>query len=99
VLTSSDGVRTHTEVAQYGLLQWQSLAAILSTSMRQVSEWHDFNPTDPSTYPKVDGPIQVKFYSGRIEEGHYFGSFTTSSLLGSSAIVSWRYIRDKTISS
>jgi hypothetical protein len=66
--------------------------------MRQVSEWHDFNPTDPSTYPKVDGPIQVKFYSGRIEERYYFGSFATRNL-GSSAVVSWRYIRDKTISS
>lgn len=67
--------------------------------MRQVSEWHDFNPTDPSTYPTVDGLIQVKFYSGRIEERYYFGSFATSNLLGSSAVISWRYIRDKTISS
>jgi hypothetical protein len=37
--------------------------------MEYLSNWHDFNAEDRSTYPKVDAAVQVRYDSGSEAEG------------------------------
>src|ERR1700744_1249028 len=61
--------------------------------MAHLSDWHDFNPADRATYPKVDAPVQVKFNNGRMEEGGSRTYFPQVRLLPASSIEAWRYIQ------
>jgi hypothetical protein len=59
-----------------------------------LSDWHVFDPTDWETYPKTQGAVQVRFDDGQFEEGYTWMFFQRTSLLPSSSIVGWRYIKD-----
>lgn len=61
--------------------------------MEHLSEWHALNPTDQRTYPKVDSPLQVRYGSGKTEEGFSSDFFPGTGLLSDSLIVGWRYIK------
>jgi hypothetical protein len=60
--------------------------------MKHLSEWHDFNPADLTTYPRVVAPIQVKLADGRQMEAASFKHISSTP-----QIVGWRYIRQKGI--
>ena len=61
--------------------------------MAHLSDWHQFNPTDRATYPKVQSPIQVMFIDGRVEDGDTRMFFPHTKLLPVSSISAWRYIK------
>jgi hypothetical protein len=61
--------------------------------MGHVSNWHDFNPEDRSTYPKVEAAVQVRYGSGSEAEGYRDDFFPHCNLLSGSTIVNWRYIK------
>ena len=61
--------------------------------MSHLSDWHRFEPTDRSTYPKVDAPVQVRFDNGQMEEGSVRMFFPLTKLLPGSSITGWRYIK------
>jgi hypothetical protein len=65
--------------------------------VEHLSDWHAFNPRDRSTYPKVNAPLQIRFESGRIEEGMASVFLPRIGLLPVSSIRAWRYINDKAI--
>ncbi len=59
-----------------------------------LSEWHNFDPNDQSTYPKVDAPVQVRYSSGALETGQYHEFFQYSNTTPELLIAAWRYIKD-----
>jgi hypothetical protein len=61
--------------------------------MKHLSNWHDFNPHDPQTFPKVNAPIQVRYKSGKVNVGYSRDFFPGSELLSDSPIKGWRYIK------
>jgi hypothetical protein len=61
--------------------------------MEHLSNWHDFNPTDRSTYPKMVAPVQVKLAGGQQIESTSFKHILSSDV----QITGWRYIRQKGI--
>jgi hypothetical protein len=60
--------------------------------MVHLSDWHEFNPGDRRTYPKVEAPVQVRFDDGRLDEGDSQTFFPRRGLLPTSSIIGWRYI-------
>jgi hypothetical protein len=62
--------------------------------MEHLSNWHDFNPDDRSTYPKVASAVQVKFADGQRVEALSFTVFMSANPLSRSQILGWRYIKD-----
>jgi hypothetical protein len=65
--------------------------------MEHLSDWHDFNPANRSTYPKVDAPVQVRNGDGIVTEGKTFKSLLPRSVSDGSLITNWRYVKDKAI--
>jgi hypothetical protein len=65
--------------------------------MAHIGEWHDFNPADRSTYPKVNSPIQVRDATGGRSEGDFLKLVSNARQLLKPKIVGWRYIKDKAI--
>jgi hypothetical protein len=65
--------------------------------MTHISEWHNFNPADRSTYPKVNSPIQVKDAAGGRLEGDFLKLVSDARQRLKPKIVGWRYIKDKAI--
>jgi hypothetical protein len=62
--------------------------------MAHLSDWHVFDPSDKSTYPKVYAPVQVRLEDGKLEEGVSQMFFPQTKLLpNSSSISAWRYIK------
>jgi hypothetical protein len=61
--------------------------------MKHLSNWHDFNPEDRSTYPKVDAAVQVRYDGGSEAEGYRDDFFPLCRRLSDSTIVNWRYIK------
>jgi hypothetical protein len=62
--------------------------------MEHLSDWHDFDPENRSTYPTVNAPVQVRYEHGNMTEGKSFKSFLQPPVL---PITGWRYIKDKAI--
>jgi hypothetical protein len=65
--------------------------------MEHLSDWHDFTPSNRSTYPTVEAPVQVRYRDGIMSEGVSFKSLLQPSLLIANPINGWRYIKDKAI--
>jgi hypothetical protein len=65
--------------------------------MPHISDWHDFNAEDWATYPKVNATVQVKFDSGRLQEGETRTFFPREGNLEGSSIAAWRYIHDPAV--
>jgi hypothetical protein len=65
--------------------------------MDHLSEWHDFNPADRSTYPKVTSLTQVRDASGATAEGNFLKLVSSARRGLKPMITGWRYIRDKRI--
>jgi hypothetical protein len=63
--------------------------------MDHIGKWHNFNPADRRTYPKVDAPVQVKYADGIFTEGTAFAPFLQESVFYEVFITNWRYVRDK----
>jgi hypothetical protein len=63
--------------------------------MEHLSDWHDFDSKDPSTYPKVDSPVQVRFVDGALADGAGQEFFSRAKILPECRITAWRYIKDK----
>ena len=61
--------------------------------MEHLSAWHDFNPSDRSTYPRTSAPVQVRFGDGKVEEGDSRMLFPRTNLLPISSISAWRYMK------
>jgi hypothetical protein len=61
--------------------------------IKHLSDWHEFDPNDRKTYPKVEAPVQVRFDDGRTEEGGSQMFFPVKKLLPGSSIKAWRYIK------
>jgi hypothetical protein len=61
--------------------------------MAHLGDWHVFNPTDRSTYPKVAAPVQVRFDDGKFEDGESRMFFPQVNLLPGSSINAWRYVK------
>ena len=61
--------------------------------MEHLSEWHVFDPTDRSTYPKVQAPVQVRYNDGRTAEGICGDFFPLVTVLIGPPITEWRYIK------
>lgn len=66
--------------------------------MDQPYTWHTLDPNDASTYPTVNGLVQVKYSDGRMEQGECRKFFRQRQFVAVSDITSWRYMRDRTIS-
>jgi hypothetical protein len=66
--------------------------------MASIGEWHDFNPVDRSTYPKVNSPIQVRDAIGVRSEGDFFKLISDARQMLKPKITGWRYVKDKAIS-
>ena len=66
--------------------------------MAHIGEWHDFNPADRSTYPKVNSPIQVRDAIGERSEGDFLKLISDARHMLKPKITGWRYIKDKAIS-
>ena len=66
--------------------------------MVRIGEWHDFNPADRSTYPKVNSPIQVRDAIGGRSEGDFLKLLSDTRLMLKPGITGWRYIKEKVIS-
>jgi hypothetical protein len=65
--------------------------------MENIGEWHDFNPADRSTYPKVYSPIETRDASGATAEGDFLKLVSESRQRLKPVITNWRYIRDRRI--
>jgi hypothetical protein len=65
--------------------------------MEYLSNWHDFNAEDRSTYPKVDAAVQVRYDSGSEAEGYGGDFFPLCQRLSGSTIVNCCYIKAKDI--
>jgi hypothetical protein len=63
--------------------------------MAHSGEWHDFNPADRSTYPKVNFPIQVRDALGERFEGDFFKLISDARQMLKPKITGWRYIKGK----
>jgi hypothetical protein len=63
--------------------------------MEHISGFHNFNPMDSHTYPKVNAPVQVRFANGRLVEGLSPTFF--AKVDAHSAITGWRYIKDTAV--
>jgi hypothetical protein len=57
--------------------------------IKNLSDWHEFDPNNRKTYPKVEAPVQVRFDDGRLEEGDSRRFFPVKK----SSIEAWRYIK------
>jgi hypothetical protein len=66
--------------------------------MKQVGDWHQFDPNNPGTYPKVAAPVQVLYMDGRLVEGFSYYIFPRGIALPDLPSKSWRYIKDRTLS-
>jgi hypothetical protein len=60
--------------------------------MDHLSEWHRFDASDRSTYPKTSSAIQVKYAEGGLASGHTFDFFPMLKV-PESPIIGWRYVR------
>ena len=60
---------------------------------KHLSEWHVFDASDRTTYPRADARIQVRFDDGKFEEGDSRMFFPVGKLLPCSSISAWRYIK------
>jgi hypothetical protein len=65
--------------------------------MEHLSAWHEFDPKDRSTYPKVDSPVQVRFADGALADGTCHAFFSRNKMLAESRITRWRYVKDKAV--
>jgi hypothetical protein len=63
--------------------------------MAHLSDWHNFDANDRSTYPKVSSPVQIKLDNGRMYEGDGLIFFPSVGHLPGSLIVNWRYIKNR----
>jgi hypothetical protein len=61
--------------------------------MKHLSDWHNFDPNDRGTYPKVAAPVQVRYADGQQIEVNFFRSILSPH----SQITGWRYIMAKGI--
>jgi hypothetical protein len=61
--------------------------------MMHISEWHVFDPSDRSTYPKVSALVQVRFADGGLQEGGSRTFFPVTKVLPNSSITAWRHIQ------
>ena len=61
--------------------------------MAHLSDWHKFDPSDRNTYPREASRVQVRFTNGEIEEGESGMYFPRITLLPSSTITAWRYVK------
>jgi hypothetical protein len=59
--------------------------------VEHLSDWHDFRPLDPRTYPKVNAPVQVRYVDGKCKEGMADSFF--AKVDPTSSITGWRYIK------
>jgi hypothetical protein len=62
--------------------------------MKQVSDWHEFDPNNRGTYPKAAALVLV--HGGRLVEGFSCYIFTRGKTMPDLPIKSWRYIKDRT---
>jgi hypothetical protein len=65
--------------------------------MAHIGEWHHFDPTDGSTYPKVNSPIQVRDAIGGRSEGDFLKLVSDARKLLKPRIIGWRYIKARAI--
>jgi hypothetical protein len=63
--------------------------------MDHLSEWHAFDPSNEGTYPKVNAPVQVKYDTGKLDEGFSVEFFRPDGRRSGLLITGWRYIKQK----
>jgi hypothetical protein len=61
--------------------------------MEHLSDWHELDPADRTTYPQVPHKVQVRFTNGDEEEGYRSMFFPTTGVLADTEITAWRYIK------
>ena len=59
--------------------------------VEHLSDWHEFRPLDPRTYPKVNALVQVRDVDGKCKEGMADSFF--AKVDPTSSITGWRYIK------
>jgi hypothetical protein len=62
--------------------------------MEHLSPWHELDPADRATYPKVAQKVQVRFRNGDTQIGQRSEFFPAAGLLDDTEITAWRYIKD-----
>jgi hypothetical protein len=65
--------------------------------MEHLSNWHDLDPADLSTYPQVAHKVQVRFRSGKTQQGDRSVFFPRAGMAAETQINGWRYIKDDSV--
>lgn len=59
------------------------------------NEWHKYNPKDPSTHPKENTRVQIKYADGmQFSGGYHRGHFVQGGVVSASEVKQtkhWRY--------
>jgi hypothetical protein len=63
--------------------------------VKDLRHWHILDPLDRTTYPTVDGPMQVKYRNGTMRLGYRHDFFPSTGLVANSLILNWRYIMSR----
>jgi hypothetical protein len=62
--------------------------------MEHLSDWHELDPPDRITYPRVAQKVQIRFRNGDTKEGPRSEFFRATGVLEDTEIIAWRYIKD-----
>jgi hypothetical protein len=62
--------------------------------MEHLSDWHELDTADRTTYPKVPQKVQIRFRNGDTKVGQRSGFFPAAGPLDDTEIAAWRYIKD-----
>jgi hypothetical protein len=91
----SDAVQYRVEVTAWPVIPCCARSCTYTDLVTHLSDWPDFDPFDRTTYPTVDGPVQVKYSTGIVRSGYRHDSFPTAGLITKSLVIDGRYMTSR----